>query len=436
MGTLRVGAARMCITPPLGTHLCGFFSDRTADDVLDDLYAKAVVFENGETCVAVVACDLIAAFKTDFDRARARAAALSGIPQDNIFFCCTHTHYGPSSVSIFNVPREDAYMEWAMDRAGDAVKLAFNRLRRARIGHARADCPEEVHNRRWHMKDGTVQMNPGYRNPDALRPAGPVDPEIGLLVALDEVGTPIAVLANYALHYVGGPYATSVSADYFGEFDRALQRMAGAEFVGIMLNGCCGDINNCDFTQPAPTYPNPFYQARRVANVVASRAFGAWQQIREFDDNPKLEAAAVPMRFRRREPSPGQLAAARKLRAREENSNNRDWIYAGELLAVHAEPVEQDTLIRALRLGDTGLVGLPGEIFVEIGLAVKSASPAPCTFTAELANDYLGYIPTDQALAEGSYETQLARSAKAAPGMADRLIEACSCALQKLWLKT
>ncbi len=138
------------------------------------------------------------------------------------------------------------------------------------------------------------------------------------------------------------------------------------------------------------------------------------------------------MLFRRREPSPEQLAAARELRSNREHSDDRDWIYAGELLAVHAEPVEQETLIRALRVGDTDIVGLPGEVFVEIGLAVKSVSPAQQTFTTELANDYLGYIPTDRALAEGSYETRLARSAKAAPGTADRLIEACLTALRKL----
>ena len=426
----------MCITPPLGTHLCGFFTDRVAKDILDDLYAKAVVIENDRECVAIVACDLIAAFGRDFDRARARAADLTGIPGDNLFFSCTHTHFGPSSVSIFNVPREDGYMDWAMDRTADAIELARNRLRPARIGHGSGQCPAEVHNRRWHMKDGTVRMNPGYQNPDNVKPAGPIDPEIGLLVALDESDSPIAVLANYALHYVGGPYSTSVSADYFGEFDRAIQRMAGSEFVGIMLNGCCGDINNCDFTRPAPAYPDPFYQARRVANVVASRAFGAWQQIRDYSEIQTLGSAALPMTFRRRESTAEEIAAAREIRSRTEFSNDREWIYAGETLAVEDEPVERETTVRALRIGDVGMVGLPGEVFVEVGLAVKAASPALRTFTVELANDYLGYIPTDQALAEGSYETQLARSAKAAPGTAGRLTETCVRALRALWEST
>lgn len=425
MSSFRAGAARACITPHLGAHICGFFNDRQAEDIHDDLFAKAVVLESGDTAIAVVVCDLIAAFRSDFERARARAQALTGIPAEHIFMSCTHTHYGPSSVSIFNVPREEAYMDWAMDRAADAVKRAQNRLRPAQVGHASGECPEESHNRRWQMRDGTVRMNPGYQNPDALRPAGPTDPEVGVLAIIDEQHSPIAVLANYALHYVGGPFALAVSADYFGAFDRALQRMAGRDFVAVMMNGCCGDLNNCDFTQPPPAYPHPFYQVERVADVVASRAYGALRRIREYDAAPVLGAASRPMAFRRREPSADELAAARALRESRHDPADHEWVYAGEVIEVTKQPVESETIITSLRVGDLGITGVPGEVFVEIGLAIKEASPFARTFVGELANDYLGYIPTDKALAEGSYETRLARSAKAAPGTAPVLIETC-----------
>lgn len=432
MSALRAGAARACLTPPLGTHLCGFFSDRLAEDVGDDLFAKALVLAKDDTTIAIVVCDLIAAYQPDFDRAKARAHELTGIPVENIFMSCTHTHYGPASVPIFVVPREDSYMEWAMDKAGDAVKLAYNRLRPAKVGHASGQCPEECHNRRWHMKDGSVQMNPGYQNPEALRPAGPTDPEVGVLAVLDESSAPIAVLANYSLHYVGGPYGLTLSADYFGAFDRALQRMAGSEFVGIMMNGCCGDINNCDFTRPAPTYPHPFYQVERVANAVASRAFGAWQQIREYDSAPVLAAASGTMPFTRRESTPEELAAARKLYESKNDPSDHEWTYARELVLVSEEPVTRDTPINSLRVGDLGITGVPGEVFVQIGLAIKESSPFARTFVGELANDYAGYIPTDKALQEGSYETRLARSAKAAPGTQGALIAACLDSLKSL----
>jgi hypothetical protein len=337
-------------------------------------------------------------------------------------------------------------METAMLRAADSVKMAQERLVEAEAGIASASCPGETFNRRWHMKDGSVRMNPGYQNPDLVRPAGPTDPEVLVLVLRDRERSPIALLANYSLHYVGSTDATAISADYFGYFDRALQRMAGADFVGIMANGCCGDINNIDFTKPRPEMPHPYFQIERVANVLAATAFGAWQGLRNFDyrDDLPLGAATEMITFRRRQPTDEELAAARALlkaetpdAAREipdaESKEFGEWIYAREALLVAEEPLERPTPIMALRVGDLGIVGLPGEIFVEYGLQIKERSPFARTMTVELANDYIGYTPTDKALDQGSYESRLARSAKAAKGTEGAMVEAALRVLNRVY---
>lgn len=436
MSQLRVGTARTNITPHLGCHMMGFFNDRLAEDIADELFAKTVVFENDEIAFGFCVLDLIMAEKPDLDRAKARASQLTGIPTENLFISCTHTHFGPGTVDLAAVPREDEYMQLAMERAGDSFRRAQNRLRAAEIGHNSGSCPEETHNRRWYMKDGSVRMNPGYLNPDAVRPAGPTDPEVGLLVARDvETKQPLAALANYSLHYVGGPYPNQITADYFGYFDRALQRLYGADFVGIMANGFCGDINNCDFTRPAPQYPHPFYQAERVGNRVAAAAYDACLDIRDYDSEPKLGVTTEQVKFRRREPSADELAAAQELvktRIAQTDPGWAEWMYAAEVIAVAAEPVERDTPIMALQVGDLGIVGVPGEIFVEYGLQIKARSPFARTLTVELANDYLGYCPTDKALEEGSYETRLARTAKAARGTEGLFVEASVKALERL----
>ncbi|MGQ9554841.1 MAG: hypothetical protein ACUVWR_12085 [Anaerolineae bacterium] len=437
MPRFRVGSARSCITPQLGCHIVGYFNDRIAVDVQDDLYAKALVLENSDTALAIVICDLIALVKEDADAAKERAARLTGIPIENIFIACTHTHYGPASVGALGTPRDDAYMEHVTERIGDSVKLAQTRLRPAEIGIASSSCPGESFNRRWHMKDGSVRMNPGYQNPDMVRPAGPTDPEVLVLAVRDKERQPIALLANYSLHYVGSPYADAISADYFGYFDRALQRLAGAEFVAIMANGCCGDINNCDFTRPQPDMPHPYFQVERVANVLAATAYGAWQGLRgfQYDSDPALGVATEMMPFRRRQPSAEELAKARALVAGAAPQNDDEfleWIYAQEALLVEKEPLERLTPIMAMCVGNLGLVGLPGEIFVEYGLQIKQQSPFPHTMTIELANDYVGYCPTDKALQEGSYETRLARSAKAAAGTEGAMVAAALAALGRL----
>ncbi len=422
---LHVGAAISNITPKLGTHMAGYFTDRLADDVNDELNSKAIVLQNDDTAIAIVVLDLIVALKEDLDIAKQRASELTGIPVESIFISCTHTHTGAATTGLLGALRDEPYMSWAMEKAADAVKLACNRLRPARMGHASGSCPEEAHNRRWHMKDGTVRTNPGYQNPDLVRPAGPTDPEVAVAVFIDDDCNPIAALTNYSLHYVGGGTGTAISADYFAAFGQALQRMAGSEFVAIMANGCCGDINNCDFARPAPQHPpHPYYQVQRVADVVASRAYGAWQQIRDFEPKVVLGAGTEMMDFTRRESTEEELQQAREILADPDDHEVRDQVYANEILEVDKEPLVRPTPIMGLRMGELGLVGMPGEIFVEYGLQVKDASPFARTMTVELANDYLGYCATDVALEEGGYEVQLARSAKAAAGTEKQMVEA------------
>lgn len=438
MSQLRAGAARSAITPSLGVHIAGSLNDRIAQDIHDDLYARALVLESGDTSLAIVVCDLIVLVREDLDRAKARAQELTGIPAENILISATHTHYGPGTVGIFNTPRQDDYLAWLPDRIADSIKLAQNRLRPAKMGHASGSCPEETHNRRYWMKDGSVRMNPGHENPDIVKPAGPTDPEVGVLAVMDEDGCPIAVVGSYSLHYVGGP-ANTISADYFGAFDRALQRMAGGDFVAIMLNGCCGDTNNHDFSQPAPESPYPYYQVERVADVVAGEAFQAWRQIRDFEDSPTLAVANDFFIFRRREVSEKELGQAQQRLQEPPNPSDRRWMYANEVVAVDQMPLEQETQIQAMRMGDLGLVGLPGEIFVEIGLEIKERSPLARTLVGELANDWIGYIPTDRALQEGSYEdgtssyeTWTARSSRASKGTAPAMVESATKLLQQL----
>ena len=410
---LRAGAARMVMTPDLGCHISGYYEDRIAQDIRDDLYAKAIVLESEDTCLAIVVCDVIHLLKEDADQAKARTQELTGIPTSNILVAATHTHFGPSPEAGYDVTREDEYMAQLPARVADAVKLAQNRLRPAMVGHASASCPGEVFNRRYWMKDGTVITNPG-RRPEVVRPAGPTDPEVGVLTVLDHERNPIAALANYALHYVGpgaGGHET-ISADYFGVFDGALQRCAGREFVAIMLNGCCGDVNNIDVFGPEREYPYDHYQVDRVANVVAGAAHMACNSIHRYDVGPRLAVAHEVLTIRRDEVTEAEVAAAKERlaepdseqQARQATSADPAWLKATRVLGLAQSRREQSAPIQAMRIGEVGLVGLPGEIFVEIGLQIKAGSPFPRTLVGELANGTVGYVPSDAAFEQGSYE--------------------------------
>src|SRR5574340_1552562 len=189
---LRVGAARNVITPGLGARIAGYFEERLAQDIHDDLYAKAIVLESGGTSVAIVVCDLIGVQLETTDRAKELAQELTGIPAEHILITATHTHFGPDTHRGANVMHGMDYVDWLPGRIADSVRLAQNRLRPARVAHACGQCPEEVYNRRFRMKDGGVVTNPGRGNPDILAPAGPTDPEVGLLAFVDAELQPIA----------------------------------------------------------------------------------------------------------------------------------------------------------------------------------------------------------------------------------------------------
>ena len=188
--------------------------------------------------------------------------------------------------------------------------------------------------------------------------------------------------------------------------------------MAILSNGCFGDINNCDFSRPARTSTHAFHHIERVAGVVAAEAWKAWNRLREedFKSEVPLAAGLGMVTFKARVPAPEDLAAAQKIHAGEPKMNDQEWIYARELVLVSQAPSSWDVPVHAMRIGDLGVVGLHGEVFSEIGLDIKKRSPFPQTMILGLANGSVGYIATDRAMDEGSYETRLCRHVRAPKG--------------------
>ena len=433
MGTFMAGTATTNITPALGVALSGGFYPRPAEDVIDELHAKAIVMADGSNTIAVVVCDLIAMTRDRMDSIKERAEKMSGVSASNVFISCTHTHSGPSPCWVLAVPPEDEYMDWACLKIADAVTLASRRLQDAQAGAATGAIPDQVFNRRWWLKDGSVKMNPGNQNPELVRPAGPTDPQFSILAIETPEREPIALLANYALHYVGAGASNAISADYFALFGRAVARMMGKDFLAVMSNGCCGDINNVDFSKPRhPLYSIPRAKTEQVADICAAEAVRLWREKVDMSREVPLAVAARELDVKKRHIPPEELEAARKADAAGRDLKDREFFWQWQKLRVSELPDTFPTLIQALRIGDVGIVGLPGEIFVEIGLQIKERSRFPVTMPIELANGYLGYTCTDKSLKEGSYETQTAYSSLPAAGTEKLYVDTASDLLQEL----
>jgi neutral ceramidase len=362
-----------------------------------------------------------------FDAAKAKVTQATAIPADHILCSATHTHTGVTVTPVFQSQVEKAYGEYLTERIAAGIIQAHTQREPARIGWAVGNNPRQVFNRRWHLRAGAtlsdpfdhgtdkVQMNPAAASQQLLKPAGPIDPEIPILAIQSLDGRPIALLANYSLHYVGGVPSRALSADYFGEFARQLARLIDAEkvepaFVGIMSNGTSGNINNVNFFEGGARR-EPFEQIRLVAVDVAQAAEAAYRRI-EWHNWVPLAMAETEIELGVRRPAEEELVRAKEIvqQAGEKPYTDTRAIYALESLQLADYPPTVQVKLQAIRIGELGIVSSPCETFVETGLVIKRESPLPLTFTIELANGYNGYLPTPEHHALGGYETWRAKS--------------------------
>jgi hypothetical protein len=444
-GNLRAGSARSNITPPLGSPIVGNFTIPLAAEVHDDLHVRAVVLDNGRTRLALATVDVCVLPRGPIDRAKALVEKRIGIPPAHIIISAIHTHSGPATAELLQGKPDPVYMDFLVLRIADAICRAANHLEPARIGFGVGSESRLVFNRRYFMKPGTigpdpfgrsndtVRTNPGYNNPNIIRPAGPIDPEVGVLVVASLGGRPISVVGNYALHYVGGVPGDHISADYFAVWADSVASLAGTAgkvlyppFTPILTNACSGDINNADFLH-GPGLPRPYEQMQRVADMLAAECYRTWRSM-DFTDSIELAASHEEIELAIRKPDAADIAHARKvLKTRPETGQftalNRS--YAKETLGL-AETYPQSirTVVQVWRIGSLGIATFPGEAFVELGLEVKAKSPFKPTFLIELANDYRGYIPTVRAMHEGGYETWRAKSSCLEEQAAPKLVAA------------
>jgi len=397
---LKVGAACLDITPPLGTEIPGLFHQRWAEVIHDPLKVRSFALEREGEGIAVAVCDLIGVKRDYLDRAKAAVAEATGLTPERVLISCTHTHTGAKT-------GEDAYTEFLVGRIADAVRLAWENRAPAEVGWGRTAEDRVVFNRRYWMKEGGVRTNPGVGNPEVVKPAGPVDPEVGALCLRRSGGETVGLLANYSLHYVGGGDAQrAVSADYFGCFSGLVQRLTGETFVAALSNGACGDINNIDVMGQTRSANDRYQHTERVAALVAAHAFWICNGMTFSDDLPL--GAAMEEVVLKRKPAPAEADVARAREIEQQGKGTMaERAFARRTLHRLAEfPEEVHTWVQALRIGDLALVGAPGELLVDLGLDIKKRSPFGQTMVLELANDSIGYLPPRRAFEEGGYEPQ------------------------------
>jgi neutral ceramidase len=428
---LRVGTAAVDITPPDATPMAGYYHERGADGALDPLRAKAIVLEQDGVKTALVALDLVNTIRAHVEQARILIEQQTGIPAGHVMISATHSHTGP--VLSTRNPRTDLFggqNPLAIDYAtrlpqfiADSVRQANDRLAPARVSTAAGVEEGLAFCRRFHMTDGTVGWNPGKLNPRILRPTAPTDDEVPVVYFDTPKGQPLATYVNFALHLdtVGG---TRWSADYPFTLAECLARAKGPDMLTVFTIGCAGDINHYNVRSSMPQKGPE--EAARIGTILAANVLRSYERLEPLTNSAlrvshqivKLPVVAV---------TDAQLTKARDVVKRLAATGERrpaflDQVDAFKALEVEArqgQPFEVE--VQVIAVGDElAFVSLPGEIFVELGLAIKHGSPFKRTIIAELANGAIGYIPTQRAYLEGNYEVV---SARVAAGSGELLVE-------------
>ena len=418
----RAGAATSNITPDLDVRLDGTIMQiGPGKHVHDELHARCLVLDDGTTRIAFAVCDTTMIAPEVMAEAKRRITATTGLAPDHVLISATHTHSSPRALDLGLGEANRHYNAFFARRIADGVQRAINNLSPAKIGWGRGQKPDFVVNRRSFVKPSDVPVNPFGQRTDqvvmgaaaniAVRPAGPVDPEIFLLSLQHLDGRPLAMLANYGLHYVGGIPPGHISADYYGAFADRLQALLGADrqdppFVALMSNGTSGDVKN----SPAAAAP-PYARMREVAYGVAEEVARVSRQLTYHDALP-ITVRSVELTLAVRRPNAARLAWARAVVAKTKGGarNSRPEIYARETVQLAEYPSTLPIKLQAFRIGDLGIASIPCEVFAETGLAIKQGSPLPATFTVSLANGYGGYLPTPEQHRLGGYESWDARS--------------------------
>ena len=427
---MQAGAGQTNITPLIGTSLAGYFEERKAADVRDEFFARAIVLDDGSTKFAFVICDLIVVTRDTVCAARDIVERTTGIPQEHVLIAATHTHSGPATAGLLGTPCADEYVSALPAKIADSVRRACARMRPVTWGVAHGHVTDMTSNRRFRMRDGSVRMGGRLDDPDNLGPTGPIDPDLSVL-HLTEVGTgaSVALLANFALHYVGSVPADHASPDYFGAFGEIVQRERGESFVAALANGFCADVNSIYHHRPLAD-PAPADPIADVAEALAAHVLGLIDGI-EYRDGGTLRIAREELTIPLREITDDMRAHAKAaLHGRSPHGSadgySRDEVYARELLLLDQMAPDVRTEVQAIALDEVGFVGMPGEMFAQYGLDLAARSALAPLFKIELANDYVGYIPTLAGFEDGAYETWFARSSKLVPEAGGMLSEAAA----------
>lgn len=471
---LRVGVGRADITPPLPVELMGYVRRwRPASRILEPLSASALVLDRDGDRLVLIAADIEGMTPAYAREAREVVAAKLDTTPERVMINISHSHAAPYAGGArlklggemrFIHDSERAYDRLIPHQLASAAYQAARDLEPATIGASSTRVTGLSVNRRERTDDGRTILG--------WNPQGPLDDTLGVIRVDRLDGSPLAIVVSFGCHpVVVGPEDDAVGPDFPG----ALRRHVESVYPGatcLFIQGAGGNVLPLEafFDEAGPEQAF----GRRLAVEALHVAEGIETASAEIE---KLEFGSVTpiSRYRRRRDQPeppvvnavvqdvvlplkpipseselvAMLASYRDELDRAVASNappeqinplhyHVNWA-EDALVQLRSEGPYHEVVaeVHAFRIGDIGIVGVPGEVFSEIALAVREDSPFPATIFAGYTNGLVSYLPSAAEYEFGGYEVDYAHHGYALleqvdPSCEARLVDGCLSALRSL----
>lgn len=435
---MKAGFGKVCINPPYGSPIVGYYEERFVKGIHDSLFARATAFDDGENKAVIIAVDVCLLAQKFYDACKKAIKEATGVSEEAIFINCSHTHTGPLLGKDFASDKKssESYDEFFVNSVRDAAIYAIADLKEAKVETAKSEAKNISFIRRYRMKDGGVQTNPGVNNPNIDHALGTPNETVKLIKIKRDNAQDI-VMVNFGTHpdSVGGEY---ISADYMGYVCDIIED-AVPNTKCMFLLGCQGDVNHVNV---APTkgeaaiskidfdgVPRSNEHAQHMGRIIAGAVLSVYSITEEIKTD-KISCVFGKV----------ELPSHQENDRIEEVTKTYEYYISGraselpfkemELTTAVAEaeriirlqngPESFDFYLSAIKIGDLVFAGIGGEAFTEIGVRICEASPFGETVLCCLTNSAGGYIPTRKAYEEGGYE---ARSSALKPGGDDIIVD-------------
>ena len=408
---LRVGAGAAELEADDSMVIAGGITAGKAVGQEGKLRCTAMVFELGKVKVAMAACDVLMLTRRTLDPVVERVTAATGIPATHILINCTHTHHAPSTMKVHDYGPDDAFTTRVQAGIVEAITKANATLEVGTLSFAHGEETKVGQNSRMLLDDGQIYWIGPRTN--VVRATSPFDPDLPVMAFRNEGDQLKALLFNHSTHSIGARQPGRRSPSIYGMAAQDLERQLGG--IAVFLEGASGSTHNLELSgeECIRRIKASVFDTLQKAQAQDVTVLGAVKRsirfrVRAFDD--AAEDAAVA-RYVGKYVGQPHAEIIRKV-----FQNMRR-----ELGPVQGE--ERETWVQAVRIGNVAWVGVPAEYFTQLGLDIKNRSPFRHTYVAELANDWIGYLPNREGHKLGGYQVWTGFHSYAEVGTGERIAD-------------